>query len=124
MGEHSHPAPIRPVRVDDLPWDEGSHIGARVRVLARIRGGGHVRIEELAAGAQSDSREEHIWVLEGRVILSVGDDRIELEAGDFVSLPAAHRVDNQSAAPCRYLVIATDGQRDRYETDWDGENTV
>jgi uncharacterized cupin superfamily protein len=116
---------MRPVRVDELPWEEwseGSRFGGRVRVLADSRRHGlhvGVLIEELPPGKQSCPahyhmrEEEHILVLEGRATLRLGEERIEMKAGDFVSFPAGqplgHCLINEGAEPCRYLVI---GERD------------
>jgi uncharacterized cupin superfamily protein len=100
-----------------------------VRVLAGPSDRLHIRIEELDVehALAHESREEHIWMLGGRVTLCLAEDRIEMEAGDFVSLAAGplRSLVNESDAPCRYLVI---GERavepcDRSATDLDGENT-
>lgn len=55
--------------------------------------------------------EEAIYVLEGEGTLSIGEERVHVETGDFVALPigprAAHQLVNDGAAPLRYLCIST-----------------
>ena len=116
---------MRPVRIEQLAWEEwseGQRFGGRVRVLADSRRHGlhvGVLIEELPPGKQSCPahyhmrEEEHVLMLEGRATLRLGEERIELTAGDFVTFPAGqalgHCLINEGDAPCRYLVI---GERD------------
>ncbi|TSD89546.1 cupin domain-containing protein [Mycobacterium sp. KBS0706] len=60
--------------------------------------------------------EEHALVLEGQVTLILGDERHELEAGDYVCFPAGRKVGhsfiNSGPGPCRTLMI---GQRNPNE---------
>jgi uncharacterized cupin superfamily protein len=57
------------------------------------------------------ANEEAIYVLEGAGTLRLGDAKIALRQGHFVALPAgrahAHRLDNTSEAPLRYLCVST-----------------
>ena len=79
-------------------------------------------VEELPPGSSSGHRHWHeaedemILMLSGEVVL-VEDTETPLRAGDVAcwpaGLPSAHRLDNRSAAPARYLVIGNRGQRDR-----------
>jgi uncharacterized cupin superfamily protein len=110
-----------PFAVESIPWEpwsEGSRFGGQVRVLSDTRKGGMkigAVIEELPPGKQSCPlhyhlvEEEHILVLEGTPTLRLGDERIVMKAGDFVSFPPGrpegHCLVNESDAPCRYLVI-------------------
>ena len=152
---------MRPVNVESLPWEpwsEGARFGGRVRRLADSkRDGLHmgVIVEELPPGKCSSPahyhflEEEHVWVLDGRVTLRLGDERIAMGPGDFVTFPAGQRLGhcliNEGDAPCRYLVIgernpnevcvypdsnkvlvyATDEVYDKGATRgyWDGEDT-
>lgn len=123
MSDEAKPV-VRPFAVDDVPWEswsEGERFGGRVKALG-ARGGGSrvgVIIEELPAGKQSCPlhwhvrEEEHMWFLEGRATLRLGDERIPVAAGDYVCFPAGrplgHCMVNDSDAPCRYLVI---GEKD------------
>jgi len=54
------------------------------------------------------ANEEALYILEGRPILRIGDERVPLEPGDYVALPAgvAHQLINQTD-PARYLCIST-----------------
>ena len=60
----------------------------------------------IGAHKQCDSMEI-IQVLEGKVMISVGTERFEAEAGDFVFIPAdlTHRVDSEGFANLRGLVF-------------------
>lgn len=81
---------------------------------ARQLGCSHI---ELPPGKRSWPRhwhaanEEAIFVLEGVGRLRLGDETIEVRAGDYVALPAgpqaAHEMRNESEAPLRYLCFST-----------------
>jgi uncharacterized cupin superfamily protein len=55
--------------------------------------------------------EESLFILEGEGTLRIGEETVSVRAGDFVALPAgpghAHRLDNTSDAPLRYLCISS-----------------
>ncbi|AUX38763.1 cupin [Sorangium cellulosum] len=112
----------KPIAVEDVPWEEwseGSRFGSRYRHLtkAAVGDGYHVgvQIEELLPGKQSSPahyhllEEEHILILEGRATLRLGEETIEVSAGDYVCFPArqkaGHCLVNTSDALCRFLVI-------------------
>lgn len=103
-----------------VPWEEWSHgerFAGRVRSLGKFAGASHVGVnmEELPPGKQSCPfhyhllEEEHLFVLEGRATLRLGDERYALAPGDYVCFPAGqqagHALLNEGDAPCRYLVI-------------------
>ena len=109
-----------PFRVADVPWEEwseGVRFGGRVQRLGERAGATHVGvlIEELPPRKQSaplhwhTCEEEHLWFLEGRATLRLGDERHAVAAGDYVCFPAGrpvgHCIVNDSDATCRYLVI-------------------
>lgn len=81
---------------------------------ARALGCSHI---ELPPGKRSWPRhwhaanEEAIFVLEGVGTLLIGDETIEVRAGDYIALPAgpeaAHQMRNESQAPLRYLCFST-----------------
>ncbi len=113
-------APILPFDVESVPWEtwsEGVRFGGRARRIGDHAGATRVGvlIEELPPGRQSaplhwhTREEEHIWMLEGRATLRLGDDRHPLSAGDYVCFPAGralgHCLVNEGEVPCRYLVI-------------------
>ena len=114
------PARIAPFAVDEVPWEEwseGLRFGGRVKALGARAGAVKVGviIEELPPHRQSvpfhwhTAEEEHLWFLEGRATLRLGDERYPVVAGDYVCFPAGrplgHCIVNDSDAPCRYLVI-------------------
>lgn len=112
--------PVGPIAIDETPWEEwseGVRFGGRVKQIGTLAGGSRVGvlIEELPPGKQSapfhwhTREEEHMWFLDGRAILRLGDERYPVKAGDYVCFPAGqalgHCIINDSEAPCRYLVI-------------------
>ena len=112
--------PVLPFDVESVPWEawsEGVRFGGRVRRLDALAGGTRVGvlIEELPPGKQSaplhwhTREEEHLWFLEGRATLRLGDRRVAVKAGDYVCFPAGrpigHCLVNDSDTTCRYLVI-------------------
>ena len=117
------PAPKGPFAIDSLawePWSEGEKFGGKVRVLSSTRAPERpmkigIGIEELAPGKQSCPfhyhmvEEEHLFMLEGEATLRLGDQRLTMKAGDFVSFragdPLGHCMVNEGTKPCRYMVI-------------------
>lgn len=109
-----------PFHIEDVPWGSASHgerFGTRWRALGDFGGATHIgtAIEELEPGKQSNQfhfhmlEEEHIWILEGRATLRLGDETHELSAGDYVVFPAGqqagHCLINNSNEICRFFVI-------------------
>ncbi len=81
-----------------------------------IKGFG-VHLIEVPAGAESTEYHVHhyedecVYVLSGRALVTLDEQRFELSEGDFVGLPAggpAHVFHNPGPAPLRCLVV---GQR-------------
>lgn len=114
--------PKPPISAADVPWDEtsvGTRFGGRARHLthAAVGAGYHVGvlIESPAPGKRLAPRhyhmleEEQALILDGQVTLLLGDERIELAAGDYVCFPAGVRVGhsfmNSGPGPCSYLMI-------------------
>lgn len=74
-----------------------------------------VRIEEIPAGGTTShhhyhtSEEEHVVLLHGAATLHLGQDRVELSAGDHTWFPAGeevpHHIENTSDVPIRLLVF-------------------
>lgn len=127
--ESTTPEIKRPIASDSVPWEDwaqGERFGSRFRHLTRAAVGTDYRvgvaIEELPPGKQSCpfhwhvKEEEHIFALDGRATLRLGDERIELKAGDYVCFPArqaaGHCLLNESDAVFRFLII---GERKRDE---------
>jgi uncharacterized cupin superfamily protein len=121
MGDQAEPEIKRPFAIESLPWEEygqGTRFAGRARILSNTRQG-HARIgvaiDEIAPGCQSNQahyhygEEEHVWILEGRVTLRLGAERIEMKAGDYVTFPAGqkagHCLVNESDRVCRYVTL-------------------
>lgn len=58
--------------------------------------------------------EELVYVLEGEVEHTLGDQQTTLRTGDIFLIPRdmPHRLINASAAPCKMLIIFSDPARD------------
>lgn len=110
------------VAQNDLPWVEfsrGRGFRYRRRILGEAAGGARLgcSLYELPPGASAFPRhfhsanEEAIYVLDGNGTLAIGDDKVAVNAGDYVALPVgpahAHRLVNTSDATLRYLCIST-----------------
>lgn len=112
----------RPIASESVEWEEWGHgerFGSRFRGLTRAVMGKEYRvgvsIEELAPGKQSCplhwhvKEEEHILALDGRATLRLGEERIELVAGDYVCFPrgqaVGHCLVNESDAVFRFVMI-------------------
>ena len=105
----------------DLEWStlSGGEMGLRRKKLAAAAGGEDVgcSLYELPAGDRSwpyhyhTGNEEALFVLDGEGVLRLDGERVPLEAGDYVALPAdergAHRVVNDSEGTLRYLMVST-----------------
>jgi uncharacterized cupin superfamily protein len=117
----SEDKPRGPIAIESVPWTEwsqGVRFGSRYRVLSDTRKDGRkigVSYEELPPGRQSCPfhyhmiEEEHIVALEGEATLRLGDERIPLQAGDYVGFPAGQKVGhclvNESDRPFRFIMI-------------------
>ena len=109
------------VNESDLEWStlSGGETGLRRKKLAAAAGGEAVgcSLYELPADDRSwpyhyhTGNEEALFVLDGEGALRLDGERVPLEAGDYVALPAdergAHRVVNDSEEPLRYLMVST-----------------
>lgn len=81
-----------------------------------------MRVESLPPGHRASSphshseREELVLVTVGEVRLWLGERAYLLRAGDYAALPAGngvpHWIENRSAGPAEYLLIASDGHAD------------
>jgi uncharacterized cupin superfamily protein len=116
-----------PFAANEVPWkEEFNHgrYGSRWRTLGDFGGGSHlgVALEELPPGWQSNLlhyhmlEEEHVFILEGRLTLRLGDKSYEMKAGDHVCFPAGQQVGhcllNHTDKACRYLLI---GERNPHD---------
>ncbi|MCA9706712.1 MAG: cupin domain-containing protein [Myxococcales bacterium] len=112
----------RVIHSDDLPWETGGRgelFAHRRRRLGREAGGRGLgcSMMELDPGKTAwpfhyhQANEEAIYVLSGEAMLRLGEQRLHVQAGDYVALPtgpdAAHQLTNTGAQVVRYLVIST-----------------
>ncbi|MBF6561070.1 MAG: cupin domain-containing protein [Candidatus Binataceae bacterium] len=114
-------SPANVVHLDAIGWVDSAQGRFRSRRKALGAAAGSrmlgASVYEIPPGAAAwpyhfhCANEEAIYVLEGAGTLRLGDAEIALRAGHFVALPAgranAHRLDNTSAAPLRYLCVST-----------------
>lgn len=113
---------ILPISSHDVPWTDGSGVpgfSIRYRHLTQAVLGDKyqigVAIEELAPGNRSAPfhyhifEEEHVFILEGRVTLRLGDATHEMKAGDYACFPAGqkagHCLVNDGDAICHYVIV-------------------
>jgi uncharacterized cupin superfamily protein len=113
--------PANVVHLDAIAWVDSAQgrFRSRRKALGAPAGARMIgaSIYEIPPGAAAFPRhfhcanEEAIFVLEGAGTIRLGDAEVALRAGHFVALPAgrahAHRLDNTSDAPLRYLCIST-----------------
>jgi uncharacterized cupin superfamily protein len=115
-------APAKPVSSHAIAWTESLDIprfAIRYRHLTRAAIGEDyhvgVAIEELGPGKQSSPahyhifEEEHAYILEGALMVRIGAERYQMQAGDYVCFPAGqkagHCLINHTDAPCRYVIV-------------------
>jgi uncharacterized cupin superfamily protein len=109
------------VNKDDVEWTELEHEETRFRrkQLGEAAESEQIgcSLYELPSGHRSwpyhyhTANEEAIYVLRGTGTIRLAGETSEVEAGDYVSLPAdesgGHRVINDSDGTLRYLAIST-----------------
>lgn len=115
-------APLKPIPSSEVAWEswsEAPRFALRYRHLSLAALGQDyhvgVAIEELGPGKQSAPahyhifEEEHVYILEGRLTLRLGDATHEMKAGDYVCFPAGqkagHCLLNNSGDVCRYVIV-------------------
>jgi uncharacterized cupin superfamily protein len=111
--------PINIANVSETTFGHENRFGMRYRHLTKAVCGDNYRVgvavEVLDPGLQTVPfhyhmlEEEHLFILEGEVTLRLGDERLPMKPGDYAIFPAGRKVGhcliNESAAPCRYIVI-------------------
>lgn len=111
---------FEPFHINRVPWEEfsrGERFGMRYQHLSSFGGGSQISVsmEILPPGKQANQshyhmlEEEHVFVIEGSLTLTLGAGTYELSAGHYVCFPAGQRVGhslfNHTREPCRYLVL-------------------
>lgn len=114
--------PNRPIATSGLAfdrWAQGERFGGGELPLGDLGGATQigVNIVELLPGRQSCPahwhlrEEEHFYVLQGRCVLRVDDERHTMSTGDYVCFPAgtriAHAFENPYDEPCRVMAIGS-----------------
>lgn len=119
---HAHVVNVS--EIDGMQTSEGTRFGATITPLGRAAGGTELGCNhfEVAPGRSAFpfhyhcAIEEALFILEGKGTLRIGDERVEVGAGDWVTLAAgpdhAHRLDNTGDAPLRYLCLSTKARAD------------
>jgi uncharacterized cupin superfamily protein len=127
-------APVRaskPISSQDVRWDEegpreSMRFGGWSQHLTYAAVGENYHVGMLIEAPAPGKRlapkhyhmleEEHALILEGEVTLSLGNERYEMKAGDYVCFPAGQKVGhsfmNSGTAPCRYLMIGEHNPND------------
>jgi uncharacterized cupin superfamily protein len=109
------------VNVEELtPREENTgHFVFRTRRLGAQAGGRALGCShyELAPGMTAfpfhfhSAFEEALYILEGTGTLRIGNDQVELRAGDYVAFPAgpdfAHQLTAGTGGPLRYLALSS-----------------
>jgi uncharacterized cupin superfamily protein len=114
-----HPHVINLDETEAMETSTGSKFGARIKQLGNPSGAKAVGCNwyEVAPGRSAFPAhyhcaiEEALFILDGEGTLRIGEEKVPVRAGDYVTLPAgpdhAHRLDNTSDAPLRYLCISS-----------------
>ena len=111
---------FEPFATEKVPWEDFSHgkFGMRYQQLGNYGGGTKLGVcmEILEPGKQANQshyhllEEEHLYVLEGEMTLTLGDKSYVLQVGSYVCFPAGqnqgHSITNHSPCICRYLVMS------------------
>lgn len=114
------------VNIDELEFEEQSQgrFALRGVMLASQAGGEQVgaNLFEIPPGKVAFPHhyhcgiEEAIYVLSGSGTTRIGDERVEIRAGDWISYPAgpehAHQMINTGDAPLRYLCVSSQSRAD------------
>lgn len=101
------------------PYGDGKGFAVRAKRLGAAAGAKRLgcSLYELPPGKRSFpfhyhlAQEEALYVLEGSATLRLGDQELEVAAGDYVALPIgpshSHQLINESNAVVRYLCLST-----------------
>jgi uncharacterized cupin superfamily protein len=109
--------PVHESSVGWQVWAPGTRQEVRGRALCDVGGRAKIGVGVMELPPGCDTRpahyhsleEEHLYVLDGRGVLHLGDSEFEIEAGSYVCFPAGQRalhcLENRSDRPLRYLMI-------------------
>jgi uncharacterized cupin superfamily protein len=117
----------QPFQIDEVPWEnfaQGERFACRTKALGAFGGAAHVGVclEELPPGKQAcpthfhHLEEEHLYLLEGTLELTLGNATYALSSGSYVCFPAGqqagHSIRNIGTTVARYLII---GERNPHD---------
>lgn len=117
MAETAAKQPLHILDIEPETWYENTDREIHGRALCDVGGPSKVGVGLIDFPSGSNTRpahyhtreEEHLYVIEGAMTLCLGDRKFHLKAGNYVCFPAgkplAHYLENESAEPCRYLMI-------------------
>jgi len=117
-----HPNVVHRDEVAPMPMNKGKH-RMELRRLGAAAGGQMIgaNLTEVAPGAVSFpfhyhcATEEALFVLRGKGIARIGDARVPVREGDWVSFPAgaqhAHQMVNDGTEPLVYLCVSASVQK-------------
>ena len=113
---------IKVVSSSELMWVEqktGELFGNKRKSFTKAAGGEKLgcSIYEIEPGRSAfpkhfhTANEEAIYILDGEGTLHLGEASVIVKSGDYISIPTgaahAHRLENTSAMPLRYLCFST-----------------
>jgi len=114
---------------------EGLEQDPALKASAASTGGAFTLIESRTDGGAPphvhEREDEAMYVLEGRIVVHVGEDEFTVDAGGFVFMPRGVLHDWDVAGPtARVLILAAPGGLDRFlnefhaADDWDARDGV
>jgi transcriptional regulator with XRE-family HTH domain len=114
--EASHPAVPHVVRAESRPGFHSSWSRARVESLAPTderRSLEAIAVTLAPTGSSGKHNSAHaadqfVFVLTGALVLFLGEDRVDLNAGDSVLIPrkTLHRFHNEQSVPAQVLLVS------------------
>jgi uncharacterized cupin superfamily protein len=122
MAERRHPNVVNRDEVSEMPMEKGKH-RAKMRLLGAAAGGQMIgeNVTEVAPGSVSFpfhyhcGTEEAIYVLRGKGVARIGDQRVAVREGDWIAYPVgpehAHQMINDEAEPLVYLCVSASPQK-------------
>ncbi|MCK6370633.1 MAG: cupin domain-containing protein [Gammaproteobacteria bacterium] len=114
-----HPNVVNIAEIEARGFTRGSRFALQTRPLGRATGARAIgcSLYEVPPGRAAFpnhyhcANEESIYVLEGTGTLQVGQERIDVGAGDYATFPTGpehtHQLINTGNAPLRYLCFST-----------------
>jgi uncharacterized cupin superfamily protein len=117
--DRRHPNVVNLTELEPRTVSKGGRFGFTTRRLGHESGGRGIGCSwyEIDPGRTAFpahyhcANEEAVFVLDGEGTLRIGDAKVPLRAGDYVTLPPgpahAHQIVNTGTGPLRYLALST-----------------